>query len=90
MNPISAWITEDNLIADNISDITPVALYDSFVWKALEEALSESLTAKSAMDRLTNWNQNNSPKVTKKELAKKFIWAVEHYDNVAFPRNLGK
>ena len=90
MNVISAWDTEDNLIAPNITDITPVALYDSFVWKALEEALSESLTAKSAMDRLTKWNENNSPKVPEKALAKKFVWAVEHYDNVAFPRNLGK
>jgi len=48
------------------------------------EAVGESLSAKSAMDRLTEWNENNSPKVPEKVLSKKFVWAVKHYKNVAF------
>ena len=90
MSNVSAWITENDIATGNISDITPVALYDDLVWQAMGEAVGESLSAKIAMDRLMEWNRNNSPQIPDKVLSKKFVWAVKHFDNVAFPRNLGK
>ena len=90
MSTMSAWVTEDNIVAQNICDLTPELLYDRFVWDAIRESFDISVSANAALNALVEWNKDNSPAVPQKELVKKFIWALVHFDHVPFPRKLGK
>lgn len=90
MSTVSAWITEDNIVADNICDLTPELLYDRLVWDAIRESFDISASANAALNALVEWNKKNSPVIPQKELGKKFIWALIHFGRVPFPRKIGK
>jgi hypothetical protein len=72
---------EHDLDCEHITPKTPKTLYDTLLWQALRLAIDVSDTETDVYQNMTDWNANNDPAFSQKDLDKKVHWGLTHFDS---------
>ena len=71
---------ENGLDSPHITPDIPATLWDKLVWKAFREAVEKAKTKKDVFELMTDWNDDNNPKLEQKVLDEKVFWAILTFD----------
>ena len=72
---------DDDAAAENISPDIPPDLWNDLVWSAIRVAIDKSSTRDDVFKWMKDWNDKNNPHLSQKEVDKKTLWALRHWDN---------
>ena len=64
------------LDSPQISPDIPERLWDTLVWKAFKVAVEMAKTKADVFQLMSDWNDDNNPKLDQKALDKKVLWAL--------------
>jgi hypothetical protein len=71
---------EKGLDSPPITPDIPQRLWDTLVWQAFKKAVEIAETKKDVFDLMSDWNDDNNPKIDETALDKKVLWALLTFD----------
>ena len=71
---------EHGLDSPPITPDIPETLWDMLVWKAFKKAVEIAETKKAVYERMSDWNDDNNPRMDQQTLDKKVFWALITFD----------